>query len=414
MLFWMAIVMSVSLFIQNTYYMITLDSSVLRGYPAYEAVREEINRRLSPLSGGVDWQQVKTHCEWLAKGPGIDLLMAGYWTIASLKTQGLSGLANGVELMNAIVSMLPEGDAKTACGRKDILEWVNARAVEEVKALKPDMESLRALYRCERYCEQLHRMMDRKQPSFPVNFESIGFALFEHIDRLETQHYTASPTTVSETTQPIAVKNTRSSSWRRWGVRLGGIFIIVAMIGAYQWQHYWQYFQFERVIDVAKLTNSNHVGMWQQPFIKDEILETLRTLTQTQFVTDVKKPSSRVEQSLVRASVFYPEEVKALRQQMSDARDLAVKHVDERVSRFRDIRTDVANMASQYKGTKAYRPLHSLENYVIGLSPVYGRVGYIERLLKEGKASQAREEFAVLTQRLDDLNWKLGALSKAF
>ncbi|WP_219079218.1 type VI secretion system ImpA family N-terminal domain-containing protein [Vibrio parahaemolyticus] len=93
----------------NTYYIITLDSPALRAYPAYEAVREEINRRLSPLSGGVDWAQIKTHCEWLAKGPGIDLLMAGYWTIASLKTQGLPGLANGVELINAIVSMLPEG-----------------------------------------------------------------------------------------------------------------------------------------------------------------------------------------------------------------------------------------------------------------------------------------------------------------
>ncbi|AYO02915.1 type VI secretion system ImpA family N-terminal domain-containing protein [Vibrio parahaemolyticus] len=406
--------MSVSLFIQNTYYIITLDSPALRAYPAYEAVREEINRRLSPLSGGVDWAQIKTHCEWLAKGPGIDLLMAGYWTIASLKTQGLPGLANGVELINAIVSMLPEGDTKTASGRKDILEWVNARAVEEVKALKPDMESLRALYRCERYCEQLHRMTERKQPSLPVNFESIGFALFEHIDRLETQRYTASSTMVLPEAAPHAtVKNVRSSSWRRWAVRLGGIFIIAAMMGTYQWQHYWQYFQFERVIDVAKLSNSNHVGMWQQPFIKNEVLETLRALTQTQFATDVKKPSSRVEQSLVRASVFYPEEVKALRQQMSDVRDSAIKHVDERVSRFREIRTDVANMASQYKGTKAYRPLHSIENYVIGLSPVYGRVGYIERLLKEGKASQAREEFAVLTQRLDDLNWKLGALSKA-
>ncbi|MBE3756819.1 type VI secretion protein [Vibrio parahaemolyticus] len=410
--FLVAIVMSVSLFIQNTYYVITLESQTLRGYPVYEAVREEINRRLNPLSGGVDWQQVKTHCEWLAKGPGIDLLMAGYWTVASLKIQGLSGLANGVELLNAIVSMLPKGDTKVASGRKDILEWVNARAVEELKALKPDMESLRALYRCERYCEQLHRMMEQKQPTHSVNFEGIGFALFEHIDRLETQLYTASKAPVTEVAD-VTAKVAPPSSWRRLGRFMSaGMLMIAAMIGAYQWFHYWQYFQFERTVDAAKLSNNKHVEMWRQPFIKTEVLATLETLTQAQFA-DIKKPSSQVEQSFERANVFYPEEVKRLRQQIGDVRDVAIKHVDERVSRFRDIRTNVANVALQYKGTKAYRPLHSLENYVIGLSPVYGRVAYIERLLKEGKSSQAREEFAILTQRLDDLNWKLGSLSNA-
>ncbi|MCQ9087106.1 type VI secretion system ImpA family N-terminal domain-containing protein [Vibrio alginolyticus] len=407
--------MSVSLFIQNTYYVINLDSPSLRAYPAYQCVRDEINRRMSPLSGGTDWQQVNHHCEWLAKGPGVDLLMASYWAVANLKTQGLEAFANGLELLNAIVSMLPQAtDNRISSGRKDSLDWVNARAVQELKALRPDISLLRALYRCERYCDQLHRMIALKQPQHAVNFEGVGFALFEHIDRLEAQLYT----TKTEPAPQVAVpQNTpqppKRRSWFRWGMT-GTLLVLTAVSGilAYQWQHHWSYFHVERVIDVAALKQQSNIEAWQSPVIKNDVMGMLTQSVHNKLAMGLGNKAQWLEQDLEAMEHLYPEDAAPLRQLIDSQQQSAIDGVDGMVTRFTDIRTRVANVVAQHQGQRDYPALHSLEKYAVSLSPVYGRVEYIERLLEDGKMDEAQQEFAILTQRLDDLGWKWGALEQ--
>lgn len=407
--------MSVSLFIQNTYYVINLDSPSLRAYPAYQSVRDEINRRMSPLSGGTDWQQVNHHCEWLAKGPGVDLLMASYWAVANLKTQGLEAFANGLELLNAIVSMLPQAtDNKVSSGRKDSLDWVNARAVQELKALRPDISLLRALYRCERYCDQLHRMIALKQPQHAVNFEGIGFALFEHIDRLEAQLYT----TKIEPMPPVVVPQDTSQppqrrSWLRWGMA-GALLVFIAVSGVlvYQWQHRWSYFHVERVIDVEALKQQSNIEAWQSPVIKDDVVGMLTQSVHNKLAMGLGNKAQWLEQDLEAMEHLYPEDAVPLRQLVDSQQQSAIDGVDGMVTRFTDIRTRVANVVAQHQGQRDYPALHSLEKYAVSLSPVYGRVEYIERLLEDGKMDEAQQEFAILTQRLDDLGWKWGALEQ--
>ncbi len=403
--------MSVSLFIQNTYYVINLDSPSLRAYPAYQSVRDEINRRMSPLSGGTDWQQVNHHCEWLAKGPGVDLLMASYWAVANLKTQGLEALANGLELLNAIVSMLPQAsDNKVSSGRKDSLDWVNARAVQELKALRPDISLLRALYRCERYCDQLHRMIALKQPQHAVNFEGIGFALFEHIDRLEAQLYT---TKTESEQQAVLPQLPLRRSWLRWGMT-GTLLVLIAVSGvlAYQWQHRWQYFHVERVLDVAALKQQQNIDVWQSPVIKDDVVGMLTQSVHYKLGMGLGNKAQWIAQDLDVMEHLYPEDAAPLRKMVHWQQQSAINDVDEMVARFTDIRTRVANVVAQHQGQRDYPALHSLEKYAVSLSPVYGRVEYIERLLKEGKVDEAQQEFTILTRRLDDLGWKWTTLEQ--
>ncbi|WP_348224396.1 type VI secretion system ImpA family N-terminal domain-containing protein [Vibrio parahaemolyticus] len=401
--------MSVSLFIQNTYYVIALEPQVLKTYSAYEAVRAEINRRTSPLSGGVDWQQVKTQCEWLAKGPGIDLLMAGYWAVANMKVQGLSGLANGLELLNAVVSMLPDGDSKIAKGRKDILEWVNARVVEELKVLKPSSERLRELYRCERYCEQLHQMMQIKQPTVMVNFESIGFALFEHVDRLEAKWYTANHSHCVEKTQEPSL-SLSSHSWRKQGLFWGLAVLIAISIGlAYLWKHQWRYFHFERVLDIGSLAEQTAIT----PFIKEDAVTLLVQDIESHLKQEFGAQKGQIESNLIAFERIFPQQAQSVRQKVFSQQASAIQRVDERVEHFQEVRTRVANVAGQYKGMPKYQALHSLETYAIGLSPVYGRIGYIEHLIKENKLIDAQKEFDILTGRLNDMSWKWAQLHRA-
>ncbi|HGF5073405.1 type VI secretion system ImpA family N-terminal domain-containing protein [Vibrio parahaemolyticus] len=402
--------MSVSLFIQHTHYVITLESETLRKTSAYEAVRSEINRRLSPLSGGVDWEQVRTQCEHLAKGLGVDLLMAGYWSIANLKTQGLDGFANGLELLNAIVSMLSSCDVKTECGRKDILTWVNARAVEELKALKPGMNHLRALYRCERYCEQLHRMMAQLQPSYSVNYENIGFALFEHIDRLEAALYTEKDvsTPLSHDVMPLPVQSTRTP-WLKRGL-IGGALVVLALCGVVAYQ--WQYFHFERVVDVARLAQQDRSEVWQPSVVKHDVVAQLTQTIAEDLNRDVGDNISHAQQALVTLERLYPEEAQPVSDMFHHTQHSSLARVDEMVERFSHVRTQVANMAKQYKGRAGYSSLATMETYAVSLSPVYGRIEYIERLLRQGQQADAEQEFDILTERLKDLHWKLDALQQ--
>ncbi len=402
--------MSVSLFIQHTHYVITLESETLRKTSAYEAVRSEINRRLNPLSGGVDWEQVRTQCEHLAKGPGVDLLMAGYWSIASLKTQGLDGFANGLELLNAIVSMLSSGDVKTESGRKDILTWVNARAVEELKALKPGMNHLRALYRCERYCEQLHRMIAQLQPSHSVQYESIGFALFEHIDRLEAALYTVKGASApcSPDTMPSAVQS-KPKSWFKRGL-LGGALVVLALCGVVAYQ--WQYFHFERVVDVARLAQQDRSEVWQPSVVKHDVVAQLTQTIAEELSKRVGENISHAQQALVTLERLYPEEAQSVSDRFHHTQQSSLARVDEMVERFSHVRTQVANMAKQYKGSAGYSSLAAMETYAVSLSPVYGRIEYIERLLRQGQQDDAKQELDILTERLKDLRWKLEALQQ--
>lgn len=181
--------MSNVIYIDNAFFRLTQDSDSIRVLEPYIRVREEINRRFNPIAGGSDWEAVKENCEVLARGPGIDFMMCGYYTVACLKTQGLTGFATGLELLSSSLANQSGGDTKTAKMRKELLDWVNGRVVQELKALKPDHGTLRELYRAERFCDRLHQLVEKQSTDYKVDFEGVGFALFEHIDRIETQYH---------------------------------------------------------------------------------------------------------------------------------------------------------------------------------------------------------------------------------
>jgi type VI secretion system protein VasL len=52
----------------------------------------------------------------------------------------------------------------------------------------------------------------------------------------------------------------------------------------------------------------------------------------------------------------------------------------------------------------------SLEAFAVSLSPIYGRLGYIEKLIEEEQYLQAQKEFEVLKKRLNNLSWKAAEL----
>lgn len=177
---------------------------------------------------------------------------------------------------------------------------------------------------------------------------------------------------------------------------------------AYQWQ----YFHFERVVDVARLAQQDRSEVWQPSVVKHDVVAQLTQTIAEDLNRGVGDNISHAQQALVTLERLYPEEAQPVSDMFHHTQHSSLARADEMVERFSHVRTQVANMAKQYKGTAGYSSLATMETYAVSLSPVYGRIEYIERLLRQGQQADAEQEFDILTERLKDLHWKLDALQQ--
>ncbi|AGH81617.1 hypothetical protein PCNPT3_08395 [Psychromonas sp. CNPT3] len=178
--------MSKLYFSDTSQFKLVLDEAQLRGSALYEQIRNEINRRFRPFSGGPDWEKIRILCERVGASEGVDLLVSIYYTVAAVKTQGLLGLANGLELQVAVNNAFLASSEFPAQRRVELYTWMISRVAPEIRILKASPEQLRELYRCERACQRLYAMLEKHQPDHVPDIESIAFLVFEHIDQLET------------------------------------------------------------------------------------------------------------------------------------------------------------------------------------------------------------------------------------
>lgn len=71
---------------------------------------------------------------------------------------------------------------------------------------------------------------------------------------------------------------------------------------------------------------------------------------------------------------------------------------------------NIALLAKRGKWGELEKQTKSLEEFAVSLSPIYGRVDYVQGLLEQGDIPNAQKEFAILKQRLDSLSWKMAEL----
>ncbi|EEW10338.1 type VI secretion system ImpA family N-terminal domain-containing protein [Vibrio mimicus] len=409
--------MSNVIFIENVCYRLTNDSEGIRVLEPYLRVREEINRRFNPIAGGTDWQVVKEHCERLACNHGMDFLICGYYAVACLKTQGLAGYATGMELMSASLANQGDCDAKSAKIRKEILDWVNARVVQELQALKPTHESLRDLYRAERHCERLHQLFELQQTEYKVDFEGVGFALFEHIDRIETQYH--SLLKKQEKNEPPKLK-----FWQRgYGLVLLGLvgISIGGAVGflAWSWFYTTPYAKPQLVTALNNVEQAQALiresSQVQRDRWQDELVPLYRSALERNLATSFSDSKQQAMSHLLLLRALYPEneQVNALNKAFSLQQQEALEQTALFVAKFSDIRTRMANialLAKRGKWGELEKQTKSLEEFAVSLSPIYGRVDYVQGLLEQGDFINAAKEFGILKQRLDSLSWKIAEL----
>ena len=414
--------MSNAIFLDGQYYQLTNDSNAIRELENYQIIRDEVNRRFNPLAGGTDWEKVFACCERLAKAPGMDFLITGYYAVASLKVHGLAGFANGLELLSYSLSNLSEPDTKTAKMRKEVLDWVNGKVVQELKSLKPTYEALRELYRAESHCERLHQLLEAQQPDHLVDFEGVGFALFEHIDRIETQYHTLMKRQHKEEAQQVpSVPKARHWLW------CGVMFLVGLAVyafgqwayGHYAWFHKDDYARYRATpiiqTEAALSQYQNQVSKSQLARWEDDFIALYSGAATSNMQQSVEKTKLDALSQIATLRTLYPESAKVQQvdKAFSAAQKKALEQTEYFIERFRDIRTKMANislLAQKQRWSALQRNAKSLEDFAVSLSPVYGRVDYVQTLIKQGDLVEAKKEFNVLKKRLNNLSWQIAQL----
>jgi type VI secretion system protein VasL len=194
----------------------------------YRQVMAEIQRKLTPLSGSTNWGLIQNNGVILGQEIGFDCRLSAYFTLANLKTNGLTGYADGLEVLLTSISC---DQTITPSERRDLFDWLNDKVLTELKSVRPSYDSLRALYRCERYCDQLDHLLNNQQPTYSVNFETLGYVIFDYIDRIETQFHTLCRSGLAPepaVTTPMVSTRSAYSNW--W---LGLAFLIGVGSGAW-------------------------------------------------------------------------------------------------------------------------------------------------------------------------------------
>jgi type VI secretion system protein VasL len=222
--------MSQRIVIENEVFLIAADPQVLQEHALYQSVKKEIYRERSPFSGGTDWEQVKQNCRQIAQQQGSDFALSVYFTIACLKLDGLKGYANGLELVLCCLIQFTDTEHDKQIQR--LLHWANAQALVELQNIKASYEVLRYLYRCEECCKRISCFLRQEHPDIKVDFESVGYLLFEHIDALEIRYQVALKHKTIDASSSQAHQDVAISPKRRWkyiGAFLLGGFVSVGV-----------------------------------------------------------------------------------------------------------------------------------------------------------------------------------------
>ncbi|OOE80270.1 hypothetical protein BZG73_14735 [Salinivibrio siamensis] len=414
--------MSFILSIDNQPFRVIQDVQPLRDDERYQAIRDQINKRHSPLSGGTDWQFVKDNCQALASEQGIDLLLSGYYAVAALKVGGLAGFANGLELILACLNNEEAVSEKRARARKEALEWVNARVLGELNQIKPDQQALRDLYRCERLCDALYHVLAQQQPSYTVDYEGLAYVLFEHIDRIETRFHSAiKQQQKNESLNPtITVKKSRLRSL------LAGIAGAGLVVTAWLAYPHIPYFQTPYKVETPQpsLNNTQALSVFSEQHSpstlsrwEPQFISLYTGAVEQEMAQSVEAAKTSAKQHLNALTTLYGDNEKTTslvatyQAERAEALESTAKYIDK----FRAVRTKMANialLAEQNRWWALQKQTRSLESFAIGLSPIYGRADYVTTLVEQGEIDKANQELSVLTERLNHLSWKVSQLQE--
>lgn len=389
--------MSNAVYINHKKFYLLADSELVRRSDIYDEIKLEINKNSSMLSGGTDWEKVRSQCTLLAEKVGIDLVTSCYYAVAAVKSQGLTGLANGLEVIASSLMNVPD-DVKSLNKRKELVEWFNASVIKEIKLFSPSYEKLRDLYRCEQFCEKIDKAFLDQSPQVVGMMDNLAYVIFEHIDRLEMQYRKNNHFIDNHVVQ-------EKSSKLKTSLVTALVTLLLCCLFAYAyWLTHLQFnpkdYVYSAASDERSLSPNEREAV--KGYISTLEAPSLNVFGHRRFEQDINLQA-------LEAKFPNDETIASFRRQWVDERLLALDSVNKMTHKFESARNQLANVNLKVQKTNLKsikNEIESVTKIAKSLSPVYARVDYIEQLILKGEYKMAREELDILTQRLAALDWK--------
>ena len=158
-----------------------------RTFAEFGLLRDEINKLTHPARPDVDWQKVEQLSLALFRNNGIELQTLAWYTVARIRNAGLIGLAEGCELLEALLTyhwttIWPQ----QTHARIDILAWLSTRLQQELRTLTLSYADLAMVYRVEQSLKQACEVLQRLELKALSKLETVVAWMHNAVLRLET------------------------------------------------------------------------------------------------------------------------------------------------------------------------------------------------------------------------------------
>lgn len=157
-----------------------------RTLPDYALLRDELNKLTHPARPDVNWRYVEKLCLSLFEQNGVELQTAAWYTLARTHLAGLSGLNEGLGILEALIShqwgaIWPQAIAV----RVDILNSLSQRLQQLMRTWSLKGGDLKALYLAEQRLSHLGAVLEERELKHLSQLDTLRNLIHNGAVRLE-------------------------------------------------------------------------------------------------------------------------------------------------------------------------------------------------------------------------------------
>ncbi|WP_047607022.1 VasL domain-containing protein [Rahnella aquatilis] len=193
-----------------------------RALADYAVLREELSKLTHPARPDVDWKKVEQLCLNLFQQNGIELQTTSWYTQARTRLTGMSGLNEGLAILEALISrQWPGLWPQPVHARMEILSGLSQRLQQTLRSMTLDYHDLSQIYQAEKLINALCEVLQRLELKHVSQLEALSSFMHGAAVRLENMH-AASDTTI--VLPAAATENTE----KRWATQAREQWVYVA------------------------------------------------------------------------------------------------------------------------------------------------------------------------------------------
>ncbi|ANI82047.1 VasL domain-containing protein [Kosakonia oryzae] len=152
----------------------------------YAALRDELSKLTHPARPDVSWQHVEKLCLSLFEQNGVELQTAAWYTLARTQQAGVSGLNEGLAILEALIShqwgaLWPQ----PVHARMEILSNLSLRLQQVMRTLPLNYSDLSQLYTAEQQLTSLGAILERLELKHLSQFDTLRTLMHNNAVRLE-------------------------------------------------------------------------------------------------------------------------------------------------------------------------------------------------------------------------------------